>query len=141
MRGRTARGNQKMLEQFAVPFQGLKIHQLGAACIRDIGKVQPAVGSAGKIPQQPGVDVAEQQVAGLRLAAGAGHVIQNPLQLERAEVTGHRQSGLGAKSIWSAVADVFRHELIDAGILPDQGVMQRFAAATGPTEPSFHVDW
>ena len=141
MRGSTARGIRNSSSNSAIPIQRFEVHQLGAAGIGDVGQVQPAIASAGEIPQQPGIDVAEKKLARLCFAARAGHVVQQPLQLKAAEIAGERQSGFGAKAIRAAVSGVLRDELIDAGILPDQRIVQRFAAALDPKERWFRAGW
>src|SRR3712207_8149811 len=54
-----------------VPVEGLEVHQHGAARVGDVGDVQAAVRTAGQIPDDPRVHVAEQQVAGLGAVGGA----------------------------------------------------------------------
>ena len=49
--------------------------------VRDVRDMHAAVDAAGQVPDAPGVDVAEHQVAGLGLLAGAGDVVQDPLTL------------------------------------------------------------
>jgi len=67
-----------------------------------------------------------------RFCARSWHVVQQPLQLQAAEIAGQGQSGLGAEAIRSAVPGVLGNELIDARVLPDQRIVQRLAAAPVP---------
>ena len=53
--------------------KGLQVHELRAAGIGHVGDVA-AIDSAGQVPDQPGIDIAEQHIAGSRLLAGTGHV-------------------------------------------------------------------
>ena len=53
------------VEQLLVPVLGRQVHQHRAAGVGDVGDVQAAVGAAGEVPDDPGVHVAEQQVARL----------------------------------------------------------------------------
>ena len=50
------------------------------------------------------IDRAEQQVAGFRAAPRVGHIVEQPVQLQRAEIAGQRQAGLGAEAILAAIA-------------------------------------
>ncbi len=66
--------------------------------VRDalVGSVtcRPPSGAAGHVPQQPGVHVAEQQVAGLGPLPGAVDVVEDPADLRPGEVGRERQAGL-----------------------------------------------
>ena len=69
-----------------------------AAGVGDVGDVEPAVGAAGQVPDDPGVHVPEQQVARLGPVRGALDVVEDPAHLGAGEVGGDRQAGLGAGS-------------------------------------------
>ena len=88
--------------------------------------------SAGEIPDQPGVDRAEREVARLGTPARARHVVEQPAQLQAAEVAGERQAGLRAEPVLAAVARILRHQRIDARVLPDERVVQRRAGGAVP---------
>ena len=125
--------NAKGLEQLVVPVQRFQVHQLRAAGVGAIGEMQPA----GEIPQHEGVDVAEQQVARFGAGARAGDVVQNPADLERAEIGGQRQAGLGAEAVAAAIARQFRHRVGGARVLPDQRVVDGRAAVAVPHDGGF----
>ena len=93
--------------------------------------------AAGEIPQHEGVDVAEQQVARFGARPRSGHIVQNPADLERAEIGGERQPRLGAEPVRPAVARQFRHGVCGACILPDQCVVHGDPAAAIPHHRSF----
>ena len=93
IRGSTARGMPNSLEQRFVPVERRKVHQLRAAGVGDVGDMQAAARAAGQVPDQPAVDRAEEQVAAFGRRARAGHVVEQPLQFQRAEVARQRQTG------------------------------------------------
>ena len=67
-----------LLGDVRVPGQRVEVHQHGARGVGRVGDVQAAVGAAGHVPDQPGVDVAEHQVARLGLLPGALDVVEDP---------------------------------------------------------------
>ena len=119
-------------EQRVVPVAGRKIHELRAARVRDVRDVQAARGAAREVPGEPRVDRAEQRVAGRRLRARVRHLIEQPFELQRAEVRRERQPGRRAEPVSSAVARVGRDEVRDARVLPDERVVQRPPRAAIP---------
>ena len=76
--GQQAARNVQRGQQFIVPLIGVDVEQHGAAGIADVGGVAPAL---GQLPDQPAVHRAKSQIASLGGGAGAGHVVQQPLQL------------------------------------------------------------
>ena len=58
-----------------------QVHHHRAARVGHVGDVQAAVGAAGQVPDQPGVHVAEDQIAGVGLLAGAVDVLEDPADL------------------------------------------------------------
>ncbi len=121
--------NAECLEQHIVPVQRMQVHQLGAAGVGHVGHVQ-----SGEMPQQPGIDRAEQQIALFRTQPRVGDVVQQPAQLQRAEIAGQRQAGLGTETVLAAVSRVIRHQGIGSRILPDQGVVNRLARGAVPQQ-------
>src|SRR5437879_3426543 len=90
--------------------------------------------SAGEIPQDEGIDIAEQKVARVGARARAGDVVQNPADLERAEIGRQGQASLGAEAVSAAVAGQFRYRLRGARVLPDQGVVDGRATVPVPDD-------
>ena len=92
--------------------------------------------ATSEIPQQPGVDVADQQLPCRRLLPGSVHVIEDPADLGPGEVRGQRQTHAGFVPIDATaerrepVADRLR-----AGVLPDDRVGHR---STGRPVPHDH---
>ena len=124
-----------------VPVERREIHELRAAGIGDIGDVKAALVSAGQVPDQPAVDVAEQRVAGLRPSRARRAHYPGARQLEAGEIAGERQAGLGAEAVLAAVAGEMRDEPIGARVLPDQRVVQRFAGGAVPQERWSRAGW
>src|SRR5262249_31081074 len=83
------------------------------------------------------IDVAEQNIRRLRTLANAGDVIQNPPNLEPAEISGQRQAGLGAKTSGAAGERQFGDILIYAGALPDESVIVRVFRFSVPLHGRF----
>jgi hypothetical protein len=63
----------------------------------------PPFGPAGQVPDQPRVDVAERQVAGLGRARAPSTLSSIQLDLRPGEVGGERQADLGAEAVLAAV--------------------------------------
>ena len=121
--------NAERGEQRRVPIQRREVHQLRAAGVGDVGQVQ-----TGEVPQQPAIDRAEREVAGLRTPARIGHVVEQPAQLQSGKIAGERQAGPRAKPVLAAVARELRHQRIDARVLPDDRVVHRSAGGAVPQQ-------
>ena len=119
-------------QDVGVPLQRLDVHELRAAGVGHVGDVEPSVRPAGQVPDEPGIDRAEQGVAGLRLLARTGDVGEQPMQLEAGKIARQRQAGLGAQAILAAVGREARHQVVDARVLPDERVAERLAGAPIP---------
>ena len=115
-----------------IPWQRAEIHQHRAAGVGHVGVVQAAVDAAGEVPDQPGVHVPEDQVAGLGLLAGAVDVVEDPADLRPREIGRQRQPGLGAEAILAAVGRQLVDERVGAGVLPDERVVDRLAGVAVP---------
>ena len=117
------------LQQLLVPAELVDIVEHGAAGVGLVGDVDLA---AGQLPDQPGVDGAEKQLALFRLLSGAGGVVQQPFDLGAGEVGIGHKAGLFPDDI--AVAPGF--QLVDDGggaaALPDNGVGNGLAAGFFP---------
>ena len=84
--------------------------------------MKSAVCSAGQVPGEKGIDVAENDFAGFGLLSDAGHVVEQPADFQAAEIGTEREAGLGAKAISSAFARKLGDVVIDSRVLPDQRV-------------------
>ena len=65
---------------------------------------------------------------------GARDVVQNPPNLQAAEVRGQRQAGQLAEAIWAAFARELRHIVFHPRVLPDDGVVDRDARFAVPDD-------
>jgi hypothetical protein len=119
-------------EDLLVPLQGLEVHEQGARRVGDIGGVHAALGAAGEVPENPGVGRAEQQVAGIRLLAGALDVLEDPDDLGSREVGGERESDLGLEPLDASVGRETVDDVLRAGVLPDDGVVDGLAGVLVP---------
>ena len=114
-----------------VPGQGVEIHQQRARGIGGIGVVQTAVDTARHVPQDPGVHVAEAQLAGVGLLLRALDVVEDPLDLGAREVGRERQAGL--RGVLGGVAPAeLGDDAVGASVLPDDGVVDGLAGGTLP---------
>ena len=98
--------NSEYLRDFGAPCQRFQVHQLRAAGIAYVGHMDTAVRAARELPDQVGIDVAEQHFTGLSQRTDARNVFQDPLDLQSAEVSRQGQSGLAAELILSAQTGV-----------------------------------
>src|SRR5437879_11304086 len=92
------------IQKLPIPGKRLQIHELRAAGVADVGDVNSAVWAAGEMPDKEGIDVAKQQIACACLFACAAHMIENPANLQAAEISAERQPGFCAKTILSSLA-------------------------------------
>jgi hypothetical protein len=60
------------------------------------------------------------------------HIVQQPFQLEAAEIAGQRQTGERAESVLATLTRKISHQRIDTRVLPHQRVVQRLTGATIP---------
>ncbi len=131
------RGNPISLEHRLIPGERLEVHELGATCIRYVGHVFAALRSACEIPYEPRVDRSEEGVAGLGFLSGARHVVEQPSQLQSAEVARERQARAGAKTVLAAVARIGCDKLVGPGVLPYEGIVERRAGCAVPEDRRF----
>ena len=109
----------KGAQQLRVPVKSPQTHQLSAAGVGRVRNVQ-----ARQVPKQEGIDIAEHNLARFGLLARARDMVQQPADLQRAEVGRQRQPGRGAEPVRSALAREFGDVVSHARILPDQRIGQ-----------------
>ena len=129
------------LEHIRIPVQGLQVHQHGAGGVGHIGDMHAALGAAGQVPDDPGVDVAEEHFALLSLGAHTGDIVQDPFDLGAGEIGRQRQTHFGAEAILAAVLGQLIADRIGAGVLPDDGIVNRLAGGACPTRRWSRADW
>ena len=120
------------LQDPVVPLQGLKVHEQGAARVRDIGHMHPAVHPAGEVPDKPAVGVAEQQIAGIRLLACTLDVLEDPDDLGTGEIGRERQPDLRLEPVDAAIGSEAINDRLGAGVLPDDRVVDGLAGVPVP---------
>ncbi len=128
--------NSKCIEELLVPRQCLQIHQLRAAGVSDICEVNAALGAARQVPDEKGVNVAEDRVAGLGQLAHAFYIFENPSDFQAAEIRCKRQPGLGTKTVLPAGSRQFADVVRDPRVLPDKSVGKRLAGFAVPNNGS-----
>src|ERR1700719_4100733 len=84
-----------------------------------------AVRPAGKIPNQEGVDISEEESAGRGLRAGVRDIFQDPPQLQPAKIGAQRQPGLRTKAVLPALLSKLRYLIPDPRVLPDNCIRNR----------------
>ena len=113
--------------------QRREVHQLRAAGVGDVGDVQAAVGPPVRFQISQVSIVPNSASPASRARARAGHVVEQPSELQPAEIGGERQarswrgSGPGRRRAHSSATSVR-----GARVLPDQRVVERLAAAAVP---------
>src|SRR4029077_19323127 len=112
-----------LAQQLGIPVEGLEVHQHGPGAIAVVGDVRAAVGPARQPPDDPGIDVAEQQVPTLGRCAGARNVVEDPLDLRPREIGGDDETGLALDQWLDAVVDQLLTDVDGAGVLPDDGAV------------------
>ena len=89
------------------------------------------VDATGQVPDHPGVHVAEDQLAGLGGLAGALDVVEDPLDLGTGEVGRQRQADALLVLVLVAATE-FLDDLVGAGVLPDDRVVDRLTGLAVP---------
>ena len=117
--------------------QRLQVHEQRPGGVGDVGDVHAAVNAAGQVPKHPAVGVAEDQVTGFRLGPGALNVVQDPFDLGAGEVGGQRQAHLLLEPLRAAVLGELIHDVLGAGVLPDDGVVDGLAGGPVPHHGGF----
>ena len=114
------------------PGEGADVHEHGARGVRDVRAVDAAVDAPRHVPQDPGVRVAEQQIAGLGALARPFDVVQDPLDLGAGEVGGQPQAADLAEAVRPLVAPELLDHLRGAHVLPDDRVVDGLSGVLVP---------
>ncbi len=91
-------------------------------------------GAAGQPPDQIGIDGAEREFATLGATAGVGDIVENPGDLRGGEIRIEQKAGARLDEILGAVRFQARAGLGGATVLPDDRVIDGFAAAPVPDQ-------
>jgi hypothetical protein len=127
-------GYVEAVKDVVVPVGVLQVEQHRARGVGVVGDVAAAVDPAGQVPDQPGVGVAEQEVAPLGPLPGPLHVLEDPGDLGAGEVGGDDQPGLGLDLVLVALLLPAGHDRLGAGVLPDDGVVDGLAGVLVPDD-------
>ena len=132
--GQHGLGDVHLCQDLIVPLQGVDVEQHGTGSVGIVGDMSLA---AGQLPDQPGFDGAEEQIAGLCLFTGTGNVLQDPAQLGAGEVCVDDQTGLGAEGVGQALFLQAVAVLGSTAALPDDGVADGLAGGLVPDDGGF----
>ena len=127
--GQHGGGDVQPGQQLLVPLELKDVVEHGAGGVGVVGDVDPP---PGQIPDQPGVNVAEEQLAPLRLCPGSGHMVQNPANLGGGEVGVQHHAAFAADLLRPALGRQLVAELGRAAALPHNGVVHRLAGGLVP---------
>ena len=119
-------------QDFIVPVERGQVHEHRAAGIGDVSHMHAAVGAAGQVPNDPGVNVAKDGIALLGRLANARHIVQDPAHLGAGEIGRQGQTNMGAEAILPTVCGPHVAQIGRARVLPDNGIVVRFASAAIP---------
>src|SRR5271156_4327406 len=119
--------NSEGAQDVVVPRESLEVEQLRAACVGHVGDVHAPLRSAGQPPDEIGVHVSEEHLAGFGPFTHSGDVIENPAYLQAAEISRERKAGFRAEAVLAAVSRKFGNFIRNARVLPDQSIANRLA--------------
>ncbi len=131
--------NIKVLQHLAVPLQCIEVHELRAAGISHVGDVNAAVRSARQMPDQKSIDIAKQEIASFGLYACARNLVENPANLEAAEIRSERKARPSAVAILSAIGSELAYGGSNARVLPDNRVVYGLTTLLVPDDGSFSL--
>src|ERR1700722_12155807 len=95
------------------------------------------MGATGQFPDDPSVDGAEKQVAGLGARANAWHIIQYPRNLCTREIRIQQQTGAFVDFFVMASSTKLVADFGRATILPDDGIMDGITGLAIPDDGGF----
>ncbi|CRK50344.1 hypothetical protein RHCRD62_110024 [Rhodococcus sp. RD6.2] len=115
-----------------VPLEGVQVHEHRAGRVGDVRGVDAAGHPAGEVPQDPRVHRPEAEVTRFGSGPDAVDVVEDPAKLRSREVGGEGKPGRLPIAVGSLVAGEFLAQFGGAGVLPDDGVVHRFARGAIP---------
>ncbi|MNS61661.1 hypothetical protein D3C72_946940 [compost metagenome] len=122
-------GDAELGHQLGVPGQLADVEDQRAAGVADVGGVYLA---AREVPQQPGVDRAEGDLAFLRALEDLGVLLEAPADLGAREVGVHHQTGALLELGGLARVDELLAVVRGAAALPDDRLADRLAGGLVP---------
>ncbi len=93
-----------------------------------------ALGAAGQVPDDKGINVAEEHFALLSLLAYAFDILEDPFDLGAGEIGRQGQADFLAEAVLAAVLGQFIADLVGAGILPDDGIVDGLSGGLLPDD-------
>lgn len=124
-------GNIEQVQDVLVPVEGVDVEEHRPAGVGDVGGVNP---TPGQLPEQPGVDRPEEQVAPGRLLAGPRDPVENPLDLGGGEVGVDHQPGLVVDQLLVTVGNQLLGNVAGLLGLPDDRMVDRLAGVAVPDD-------
>ena len=121
--------NAEQRQEFIIPVQRVDVVEHGAAGVAGVGDKHLAL---GQIPDEPGINRAEAELAALRPLARILDIIENPLDLGRGKISVNDEPGLAANPVALVVQTVAI--LGGAAVLPDDGIAHRLAGGAVPDD-------
>ena len=129
--------NVEIFQYVPIPLEGVDVHQLCAAGIGHVGHVDAAVRPAGEMPDQKGIDIAKQKIAGFSLSACACNLFENPANFEATEISSERKASPGAIAVLSAKRSELDYRGSNSRILPDNRVVNGLPTFLVPDHSGF----
>jgi len=118
-------------QQLRVPIARVDVEQHRARRIRRICDVRAV---AGELPDEPGIDRAECELAALGAGARPRNLVEQPGDLGAAEIRINHQPGLLFYEFLNPFFFQLRTNLRGAPVLPDDGVVDRLAGLPVPDD-------
>jgi hypothetical protein len=129
-----ARGTRSSRKQLVVPLVGVDVEEQRARGVGDVGDVGAV---AGELPDEPGVDRAERELAARRALARAGNLVEQPRELGAAEIrVDHEPGALADQAFRADLAQVLAQPG-GAPVLPHDRVRDRLAGLPVPDDGRF----
>ena len=104
---------------------------------RGVGGVGGVDCAGGQVPEEPGVDGAEGEIAFVGAGSRSGNVVEEPAEFAGGEVCVDDEAGFVLDGLEVAVAFELVAELGGATVLPDNGVVEGLAGVAVPEEGGF----
>ena len=133
--GQQARGNAEQLQHFFIPFSRMNVVEQCARGVARVGHVHRI--AAGHFPKQPRVDGAKEQFAGFGAFANAGHVVEDPRDFRRGEISVEQQAGAFSNFLFMTGGAKVVAGFRGAAVLPDDGVVNGLASLAIPNDGGF----
>ena len=118
-------------EHLVVPIARAQVETERARGVGDVGRVDP---TASQLPQEPGVDRPERELAGLGALAGARYLVEQPPDLRPREIGVQDQAGPLAHEGLEAIGTQPLAERRRPAALPHDGAMDRRARRPVPDD-------